>query len=233
MTKNDFFQLMASAGISPALRKLPAEEPGVQLLLGRIERLRKNLNAGQATTESAYIERNQIAFALMHWLKDGPPEESPEYGEGLKEISNQLRGLFGISAEEEAAALAAGEGSRRLAEEARAKYLQSLPEDDLSPLPQGTLSGTNEIRQLVGQSELALALRHLLAHAEGTSRNAEAAKLAEMFKALRFNEKMGLIAPESLSMQYHQIAGEILNLLDGPESHPETKGKSWWRRLWG
>ncbi|MCB9295689.1 MAG: hypothetical protein H6559_21570 [Lewinellaceae bacterium] len=45
MTKNDFFQLMASAGISQYLRKLPAEEPGVQLLLGRIERLRKNLNA--------------------------------------------------------------------------------------------------------------------------------------------------------------------------------------------
>ncbi|MCO6487710.1 MAG: hypothetical protein J5I98_04790 [Phaeodactylibacter sp.] len=233
MTKNDFFQLMASAGISPALQKLPAKEPEIQLLLGRIERLEKSLKSGQFTTQGAYIERNRIAYALMHWLKDGPPEESPEHGESLKEISNQLRDLFGISAEEEAAALEAGAESQRLAEESRAKYLQSLPEDDLSPLPQGTLSGKNEIRQLVAQSELALALRHLLAHTEGTSRHGEAAKLAEMFKALRFNEKTGLIAPEALSMQYHQIAGEILSLLDGPESDPEIKGKSWWRRLWG
>ncbi len=243
MTLNDFIHRMATQGIEQVLQDLLTQNVLAELQIERIRNLKRNFALGLISIPTATMEYKRIAIGILSLLEEEPGMENDQMDEldSMNKVSASLRALLGISAEEEAAAIASERESAEKIARARALYQhnrQSDPEEDYSPTPKDAIPDHKQLRNLIAQGEMLQVIRHLRGMAAGTHMESAVKGLVQKHMEFEHGQKYGLQSFESGQMMNAQIAAAMLDMLNEFPSRTTDTGqveaakKNWWQQFW-
>ncbi|MDZ4678993.1 MAG: hypothetical protein SGI94_01040 [Saprospiraceae bacterium] len=242
MTKDEFFQLVASQGIEEAFRQLPAHHD-IELLQMRVQNLRQDFMEGLISVHTAIMECNRIAMALLPMLEKAGTTQLPEQEVAdIQMISKAVKELLGISPEEAAAAQATEHTSQKKIAEARRLYdqgFQSTAKENYSPTPVEDIPAHGQLKELLAMGETLQLLRHIQGLAAGTKHQSEAENLVNLHQQMEHGVKYGLGTYETATRMHTRIISGLLALLNQLSRPAEKKNegekpvKSWWQKLSG
>ncbi|MEZ4957201.1 MAG: hypothetical protein R2825_26820 [Saprospiraceae bacterium] len=219
MTIQQSITKIKTEGLQAALEALATEQPDAMFHLKRMESLREVLQAGNIPGEEAFVQSNRIGYAICQVIensdcaKAGALAENETGGEIFKVVSLALRQYLNITEDEHEAIkserenrMAMDGAGRKHAMEEMLRHHEATTEDEWSPFVPNDKLPLDKIGELLAGKQLAQALRHLLAHCQGTDLMPESERMKDEIKQLVKNKSLGIVSEEFHLIQQNRIA---------------------------
>jgi len=233
MTKDEFFQLMASQGIEEALEQLTEEEQqkdNVILQLARLGKLKRDIDYRLVSFQTTEIQMNRIAHALFSLIKENLETTTNESWENemedIQKITAALRAYLNFFEQEENTAWIQEKEKRNAA---FSNYVLSLQEEDFISMPETIVTDKAQLHQLLIKGKMLQVIKHLRVITKGTDLESEIVLLAKQYLGMFEAFSRGICDYEHFKKEESRVTFSLLRLIDSIE---KKQRRNWWQKLW-